>query len=169
MLHTFFSVLAPTCYLSVTISSLLPVTLYLPPIQYDLLSGPRMYLILSHVLAFKHPIPPPGMLSSPLTGHHLRRGVSLNPQTRGGLPSLQWAPALLWCVCVCVSSPDSELREGGGLPSSPCWVGSPARGPAWPVVCKRALNWACWLQLKQRWVTVWGPSHFQPLWLEPQN
>lgn len=112
MLHTFFSVLAPTCYLSVTISSLLPVTLYLPPIQYDLLSGPRMYLILSHVLAFKHPIPPPGMLSSPLTGHHLRRGVSLNPQTRGGLPSLQWAPALLWCVCVCVCPPHQTVSSG---------------------------------------------------------
>lgn len=125
MLHTYFSVLAPTCYFSVTISSLLPVTLYLPPIQYELLSGPWMYLILSHVLAFKHPIPLPGMRSSPLTSYHLRRGVSLNPQTRGGLPSLQWAPTL--CdVCVSVlPTRHSEPREGRGLPFSHCWVGCP--------------------------------------------
>lgn len=100
-----------------SLSPFLPfsLSLYLPPIQYELLSGPWMYLILSHVLAFKHTIPLPGMLSSPLTSHHLRRGVSLNPQTREAFHP--YSGLLLYCdVCVSVLPLDT-VSLGGQRPA----------------------------------------------------
>lgn len=86
ILQKFFSILAPTWYL--TISSLLPVTPVLHPYSTELLLGPGMHLNLSLISwPLNTLFSLPGMPSSVPVIHYMR-GIMLNPRPGEAFPAV---------------------------------------------------------------------------------